>query len=665
VYDGLVNMELSGVYHDFLVLIFKNDDRLYVPIEHISSISRYGGENVDVELDSLKGGRWANRRDKIRKKLLVIANNLLQLEAKRKLLTTDPFPVDKRKYLEFCDGFGHNETDDQLLAISDVLDDMQSSTPMDRLVCGDVGFGKTEVALRAAFIASSNGRQVVLLAPTTTLVLQHFRTFSKRFANFNIRICQLSRLVSPEEFSRNIAKIKNNEVEIIIGTHALLSPKIEFAGLGLVIIDEEHHFGVKQKEKLRRFSQVHFLTLSATPIPRTLQLSMTGIRDLSLITTPPVARLPVQTNVCEFEEADIRPAIELELDRGGQVFFVVPRIEYLDLAYQFLKEILPGDVRIEKVHGQTPNLEEIIEKFYNREIDILVSTNIIDSGLDVPMANTILIYRFDLFGLSQLYQLRGRVGRSNRQSFAYLIVPSDRELSPDAQRRLELMQNLNLLGAGFNLASHDLDIRGAGNLLGEEQSGFIKEVGIELYQSMLKEAILMAKAGEIGPIEIIDSQINLGVSVLIPENYVEDQDLRLLLYRRIGGLSNVPEIEAVHEEIMEKFGRPPIELENLFTLIGIQIICKTINIDKLDVGLNGLTFSFYKNQCKDPAKLLEFLQSEELQEEEWSVKIRNDNKIVMLKKWNSIEERTKDIYSIVQRLDEEFNTNSSFRSRSS
>ncbi|MDR2598331.1 MAG: DEAD/DEAH box helicase [Holosporales bacterium] len=652
VYDGLISLELSGIYHDFLVLVFKNDDRLYVPIEDIARVSRYGGENADVELDSLKGGRWANRRDKIRKKLLVIANNLLQLEAKRKLLTTEPLTVNERKYHEYCEGFGHTETDDQLLAISDVLSDMQGSVPMDRLVCGDVGFGKTEVALRAAFIAASNGKQVVLLAPTTALVLQHFRTFSKRFANFGIKICQLSRLVSTEDFKRNIAEIKSNEIKIIIGTHALLSPKIEFADLRLVIIDEEHHFGVKQKEKLRRFSRVHFLTLSATPIPRTLQLSMTGIRDLSLITTPPVERLPVQTNVCEFDEADIKPAIELELERGGQVFFVVPRIEYLDFVYHFLREILTADVRIEQVHGQTSNLEEIIEKFYDRNIDILVSTNIIDSGLDVPMANTILIYRFDLFGLAQLYQLRGRVGRSSLQSFAYLIVPSDRELSPDAQRRLELMQNLDKLGAGFTLASHDLDIRGAGNLLGEEQSGFIKEVGIELYQSMLKEAILMAKAGKTGPIEIVDSQINLGVSVLIPETYVEDQDLRLTLYRRIGGLSDVTEIEAMHDEIADKFGKLPLELENLFILIGINIICKSIHVDKLDVGSNGLTFSFYKNRCKDPAKLLEFLQSEELKGKGWTVKIRCDNKIVMLKKWKNTEERTYDIHSVIQRLGE-------------
>jgi transcription-repair coupling factor (superfamily II helicase) len=378
---------------------------------------------------------------------------------------------------------------------------------------------------------------------------------------------------------------------------------------------------------------------------------MTGIRDLSLIATPPVERLPVQTNVCEFDEADIKPAIEFELERGGQVFFVVPRIEYLDRVHQFLREILLSiDVRIERVHGQTPNLEEIIENFYNREIDILVSTNIIDSGLDVPMANTILIYRFDLFGLSQLYQLRGRVGRSNRQAFAYLIVPSDRDLSPDAQRRLELMQKLDKLGAGFTLASHDLDIRGAGNLLGEEQSGFIKEVGIELYQSMLKEAILMVKAGKTGPIEVIDSQINLGVSVLIPESYIEDQDLRLMMYRRIGGLSNLREIEVLHDEIAEKFGTPPIELENLFILMGIQIICKEVHIDKLDVGSNGLIFSFHKNQCKDPAQLLEFLRSEELREEGWTVKIRNDHKIVMLKKWKSVTARTMDIFSIIKSL---------------
>ncbi|MDR1034539.1 MAG: DEAD/DEAH box helicase [Holosporales bacterium] len=650
IYDGLVNIELSGIYHDFLILIFKNDDRLYVPVENIAFISRYGREDANVDLDSLKGNRWPSRRDKIRKKLLVIANNLLQLEAKRKLLTIEPLLVNKEKYINFCSGFRHTETDDQLLAISDVLADMQSSIPMDRLICGDVGFGKTEIALRAAFIAASNGKQVVLLAPTTILVSQHFRTFSKRFADFGIQICQLSRFLTQSDFNRNISQIKNNKIKIVIGTHTLLSSKIEFSDLGLVIIDEEHHFGVRQKEKLRRFSQVHFLTLSATPIPRTLQLSMNGIRDLSLITTPPVKRLPVQTKVCEFEEADIKPAIEFELKRGGQVFFVVPRIEYLDFVFQFLREILPAKTRIERVHGQSQNLEEIVENFYNRDVDILVSTNIIDSGLDVPLANTILIYRFDLFGLSQLYQLRGRVGRADRQSFAHFIVPTDRDLSLAAQQRLELMQNLDKLGAGFTLASHDMDMRGSGNILGEEQSGFIKEVGIELYQTMLKEAILMVKAGKTKPNEEYDSQINLGVSVLIPETYIEDQDLRLILYRRIGGLTNKAEIDAMYDEITEKFGKPPIALKNLFTLIEMQIACKVINIDKLDIGASGLTFSFYKNQCKDPSKLFEFFQSDELKEGNWTVKMRNDYKILMLKKWKNVEERTKDTFMLVNRL---------------
>jgi transcription-repair coupling factor (superfamily II helicase) len=580
---------------------------------------------------------------------LIIANNLLQLEAKRKLLKIEPYTINKQEYEEFCKGFGYVETDDQRRAIADVISDMQGSVPMDRLVCGDVGFGKTEVALRAAFVAISNGKQVALLAPTTILVAQHFKTFLNRFAEFGVKICQLSRFVTNTEFARNVTQIKNGEIQIVIGTHALLSSRIKFAELGLVIIDEEHHFGVKQKENLRRISQAHFLTLSATPIPRTLQLAMTGIRELSLLTKPPVDRLPVKTIICEFEEADIRPAIEMEIQRGGQVFFVVPRVEYLDRAFQFLREIVP-DIRIDRIHGQSQNLDKVIEKFYNQEIDILVSTNIIDSGIDIPKANTILIYRFDLFGLSQLYQLRGRVGRSGIQAFAYFLVQAERELSQGAQRRLELMQSLDKLGSGFTLASHDLDIRGAGNLIGEEQSGYIKEVGIELYQSMLKEAVLMVKAGRSTPFERFDSQISLGVSTLIPESYIADQNVRLMLYRRIGGITDNLEFDLLYAEIWEKFGSIPPELDNLFILIKIQLHCKAANIVKLAIGSSGLTFSFYKNRCKDAAILLQYLQSDELKDANWVPKIRSDHTIVMIKKWKRIEDRTRDVLDFTQNL---------------
>lgn len=651
IFEGLTNLAISDVAHDFIELRYQNNDKLYVPIEDIDLISRYGAPDSNVQLDYLKSNAWTNRKLKVRKKLLVIANDLLKLAAKRKLNKTEPCEISD-SYGQFCKGFGHIETEDQLAAIDDVLNDLTGDIPMDRLVCGDVGFGKTEVALRAAFIAASNFKQVVLLAPTTILVSQHFNNFKKRFDGFGIEICQLSRFVTNDQIKKNLEDIRTGRVHIVIATHTILSEKIEFENLGLVIVDEEQHFGVKQKEILKRYHEdTHFMTLSATPIPRTLQLAMSGVKDLSLITTPPTNRLPVKTLICDFDNDTIRQAIENEVRIGGQVFFVTPRVEFLDEIFKRVTTLFP-QLKIAKIHGKSQDVEEVLRNFCDCKIDVLVSTNIIDSGIDIPNANTILVHRFDLFGLSQLYQLRGRVGRSKRQAFAYLLLEKSKILGDTAQKRLEVLSSLNKLGAGFNLASYDLDIRGAGNLLGEEQSGYIKEVGVELYQSMLKEAILMLKAGESTEQENKkDIHINLGVPVLIPEEYIPDSALRLEIYRRIGNLSSENAVDGMEYELADRFGNIPFETKNLLSLIRIKIHCISANIDKLDVGTNGITFSFIENTCENIDGLMKFLNSETVSEDSGNFKIRNDQKIVILKKWKEVNSRTHSVYQLTSELD--------------
>ena len=652
IFEGLINISISEIPHDFLSLCYKNDDKLYVPVENISLISRYGGDDSNnVQLDLLKSNSWTNRKINVRKKLLIIANNLLQLAAKRHVNKIDPMEIPEN-YENFCKGFGYLETDNQLSSIQDVIYDLQHTTPMDRLVCGDVGFGKTEVALRAAFIVASNLKQVVLLAPTTILVSQHYKNFVKRFEGFDIKICQLSRFVSPKQMKENLKDISNGDAQIIIATHSILSSKVKFHDLGLVIIDEEQHFGVKQKEFLKSINgNAHFMTLSATPIPRTLQLAVSGVKELSMIVTPPTDRLPVRTIICDFEKDVIKNAIESELKIGGQVFFVTPRVEYLDELYKLVVKILPN-IKVQKVHGKTENLEEILKDFCDSKIDVLISTNIIDSGIDIPNANTILVHRFDLFGLSQLYQLRGRVGRSKRQAYAYFLMVNDKILTKDAKKRMDVLNNLNKLGSGFNLASYDMDIRGAGNLLGDEQSGYIKEVGVELYQSMLQEAILMLKAG--GNInqdlEKLEPQINLGCPVFIPDFYIEDSNLRLEIYRKIGRLNNQNEIDMMEFELNDRFGRIPYETQNLLTLIKIKINCQKANVEKIDVGPTGLTFSFFENRCKSVDGLMNFLKSDEVKSYDGSAKIRPDHKIVISKKWQSSKERTEDIFRISEKF---------------
>ena len=534
-FDGLQTIEAVGAPHDCLELIYQGNDKLFLPVENIELLTRYGSDEAGAQLDRLGGVAWQTRKARLKKRIRDIAAKLIKVAAMRQLREAPSLVPPEGLYDEFCARFPYEETDDQLASIEDVIDDMKSGRPMDRLICGDVGFGKTEVALRSAFITAMEGKQTAVVVPTTLLARQHFQTFNERFQGYPVKIAQASRLVNAGQLAKVKEGIKSGDIDIVIGTHVLIGKAIEFANLGLLIIDEEQHFGVQHKERLKQMREdVHVLTLTATPIPRTLQLALSGVRELSQIATPPVDRLAVRTYVTPFDPLILREALLRERYRGGQSFYVCPRISDLDEAGAFLAEQLP-ELKVGRAHGQMPaaQLEDVMNAFYDRQYDVLLSTSIVESGLDIPTANTLIVHRSDRFGLAQLYQLRGRVGRSKTRAYAYFTVPIGTRLTPAAEKRLNVLQSLDTLGAGFSLASHDLDIRGAGNLLGEEQSGHIKEVGFELYQSMLEEAIVGLKGGE--PLED-ESQwsprISVGAAVLIPEAYVPDLQVRLALYRR-------------------------------------------------------------------------------------------------------------------------------------
>ncbi|WP_292657841.1 TRCF domain-containing protein, partial [Mesorhizobium sp.] len=539
-------------------------------------------------------------------------------------------------YGEFAARFPYEETDDQQTAIESVMDDLGAGKPMDRLICGDVGFGKTEVALRAAFIAAMEGFQVAVVVPTTLLSRQHFKTFSQRFSGLPIRVAQASRLVGAKELAETKKGVAEGQVDIVIGTHALLGSSISFKNLGLLIIDEEQHFGVKHKERLKDLkTDVHVLTLSATPIPRTLQLALTGVRELSLIATPPVDRMAVRTFISPFDPLVIRETLLRERYRGGHSFYVVPRISDLAEIHDFLRESVP-ELKVAVAHGQMPpgELDDIMNAFYDGQYDVLLSTTIVESGLDIPTANTLIVHRADMFGLSQLYQLRGRVGRSKVRAYALFTLPANRKLTDTAERRLKVLQSLDTLGAGFQLASHDLDIRGAGNLLGEEQSGHIKEVGFELYQQMLEEAVAEVKDSG----EVQDGgwspQIAVGTAVMIPESYVPDLQLRLALYRRLGDLENTEEIDAFGAELIDRFGPLPEEVKHLLKIVFIKALCRKANVEKLDAGPKGVVIHFRKREFPNPVGLVKLIG-----EQGSLAKIRPDQSVVFSRDWATPEKR--------------------------
>ncbi|MGI4851858.1 MAG: transcription-repair coupling factor [Janthinobacterium lividum] len=646
---GLLTLTVGNVPHDCLSLVYENGDKLFVPVENMDVLSRYGGESMLATLDRLGSSAWQNRKAKIKKRIHEIAKHLIKLAAERMLRKGEIFHRNESLYQEFTTRFPYQETEDQGRVIEETLEDLGRGKPMDRLVCGDVGFGKTEVAMRAAFVVAAAGRQVALIVPTTLLCRQHFRNFQERYKDLGFRIEQLSRLVMPKDAKQIKEDITKGTVDIVIGTHTLLGSSVKFKSLALVIVDEEQHFGVKQKEKLKELQKdTHLLTLSATPIPRTLQMALSGVRDLSLITTPPIDRLAVHTFVLPFDPVVIREAIMRELHRGGQVFYVSPRVEDLTLLSQRLKELVP-EARTVIAHGQLPatSLEQVMNDFYDKKYEILLSTNIIESGLDMPTVNTMIIHRSDLFGLSQLYQLRGRVGRGKMRGYAYLTLPVQQNISSTAQKRLEVMQTLDSLGAGFQLASHDMDIRGAGNLLGEEQSGHIREVGVELYQQMLDEAIHETQNSlEATPSpQSWSPQLNLGLPVLIPDTYVMDLAVRLNLYRRLSSVESSQDIQQLEDEFIDRFGPLPEEVENLLSIVQLKQICRDVGIEKVDVGEKGCVFTFFNQTFSQPLALVRYVASKQ-----GVVRLRPDHKLVYLGMWKTPSSKVNGVKSILQDL---------------
>jgi len=612
-YHGLEVITAAGASHECLLLEYAEKSRLYLPVENIELLSRYGHE--EGLLDRLGGGAWQAKKAKLKQRIREMAERLIRVAAERELRKAPVLNPPEGMWDAFCARFPYQETDDQLAAIGDVLDDLDAGRPMDRLVCGDVGFGKTEVAMRAAFAAAMSGLQVAVIAPTTLLARQHAKNFADRFRSFPLNIRQLSRFVGTKEAEQTRKGLADGTVDIVIGTHAVLAKSVNIKSLGLLIIDEEQHFGVQHKERLKQMrSDIHVLTLTATPIPRTLQLSLSGVRDLSIIGTPPVDRLAIRTFVSEFDAITIREGLLREHYRGGQSFYVVPRISDLPEIEQFLREQCP-ELTYVLAHGQMAagELDDRMNAFYDGKFDVLLATTIVESGLDIPTANTIVIHRADMFGLSQLYQIRGRVGRSKTRAYAYLTTKPNAKLTVTAQKRLRVLSSLDTLGAGFTLASQDLDIRGAGNMLGEEQSGHMRDVGYELYQSMLEEAIAKIRSGQSEAVLDDDQwapQINLGVSVLIPEDYVPDLDVRLGLYRRLSQLSTKVELEGFAAELIDRFGKLPKEVNTLMLIVRIKAMCKKAGIAKLDGGPKGATIQFHNDKFASPQGLVEFISDQ-------------------------------------------------------
>ena len=649
-YKGLETILALGAPHDCVALEYAGGDRLFLPVENIELLSRYGHE--EGLLDKLGGGAWQAKKAKLKERIRQIAERLMRVAAERLLRKAPILEAPHHEWDAFSARFPYQETDDQLSAIDEVVDDLAEGRPMDRLIVGDVGFGKTEVAMRAAFIAAMSGVQVAVIAPTTLLARQHFKTFADRFRGTAITVRPLSRFVSARDAAQTREGLAEGSVDIVIGTHAVLAKQVKFRNLGLLVIDEEQHFGVTHKERLKEMrSEIHVLTLTATPIPRTLQLSLTGVRDLSIIGTPPIDRLAIRTYVSEFDSVTIREALLRERYRGGQSFYVVPRIRDLPDIEDFLKTHVP-EVSYVIAHGQMAagELDERMNAFYDGQYDVLLATTIVESGLDIPTANTMVVHRADMFGLAQLYQIRGRVGRSKLRAYCYLTTKPRVPLTPNAQKRLRLLGSLDSLGAGFSLASQDLDLRGAGNILGEEQSGHINEVGYELYQAMLEETIARIKAGDIETPTEDDGQwspqINLGVPVMIPESYIPDLDVRLGLYRRLSSLTTKVELEGFAAELIDRFGPVPKEVNTLLLVMRIKAMCRRAHIGRLDAGPKGATIQFHMDKFPNPSGLVDYLQAQN-----GLAKIK-DNKVIVRRDWTRDSDKIKGAYAIARDLAE-------------
>ncbi|MBI1300036.1 MAG: transcription-repair coupling factor [Alphaproteobacteria bacterium] len=648
---ALETLNAGGAIYDCLRIEYAGGDRLFVPVVNLEVLSRFGSDDGTTQLDKLGGAGWQGRKARAKKNLMEIADKLLGIAAVRQLKKADKLEVGPDLYNEFASRFPYTETEDQERSINSVLEGMAGSYPMDHLVCGDVGFGKTEVALRAAYVAAMSGVQVAVVVPTTLLARQHYNNFLKRFDGMGIRIGQLSRMVSAKDAKLTRDGLANGSVQIVIGTHALFAKTIKFDNLGLLIVDEEQRFGVKQKEKLKELkSNIHVLTLTATPIPRTLQMSLTGVKEMSLITTPPVDRLAIRSFVMPVDTVVIRDALLREHYRGGQSFYVVPRIKDIKEISDMLKEIVP-ELKFIEAHGQlsATDLEDRMTAFYDGQYDVLLATNIIESGIDIPTANTMIVHRADMFGLAQLYQIRGRIGRSKVRAYAYLTYQPNMKLNDNAMKRLEVMETLDTLGSGFQLASHDMDIRGAGNLLGDAQSGHIREVGVELYQQMLEEAVAAARAGvkniEDMPEQGWSPQINLGTSVLIPETYVEDLAVRMSLYRRLTDLDEKDEIESFAAEMIDRFGDLPEEVENLLNILEIKQLCKKAGVSQVDAGPKGASFAFHNNAPPSVEGLMRWIGTKA-----GTVKIKPDQKLTVIRDWPKPKQRVQGVRTLMAEL---------------
>ena len=638
-YEGLTSIPVGKAPHDCVALEYAGGDKLYVPVENIDVLSRYGNESEGVALDRLGGEAWQRRKSRMKERIREIAGELIATAAARALRAADVANADTG-YAAFVDRFPYAETDDQERAIGDVLGDLSAGRPMDRLVCGDVGFGKTEVALRAAFVAAMAGWQVAVVCPTTLLARQHHKNFVERFRGFPVEVGRLSRLVPAAEAKTTREGLAAGKIDVVVGTHAIIAKSVEFKNLGLVIVDEEQRFGVTHKERLKAMkADVHVLTLTATPIPRTLQMAMSGLRELSVIQTPPVDRLAVRTYVMPWDPVVVREALLREHYRGGQSYFVAPRISEIADLQEFLRNEVP-EVRSVVAHGQMSptEVEERMSAFYDGKYDVLLSTTIVESGLDIPAANTLIVHRADRFGLAQLYQLRGRVGRAKTRAYAYMTTDAKGAMTDTAAKRLEVLANLDSLGAGFQLASHDLDIRGAGNLLGDEQSGHIKEVGFELYQSMLEEAINEAKLGgkrdKDAPRDGLSPQITIDTPILLPEDYVPDLDLRMGLYRRMNQLEDSGAIESFAAELIDRFGKLPAATDNLLKVIGIKLNCRRAGVAKLDAGPRGALVTFHGDGPPDPQGLFAYVERLK-----GTAKLRPDSKLVVTRDWTDVGAR--------------------------
>ncbi|TPE00126.1 transcription-repair coupling factor [Stenotrophomonas maltophilia] len=616
-YRGLIAMDVGGMPGEFLEIEYAKGDRLYVPVAQLHLISRYSGASAETApLHSLGGEQWSKAKRKAAEKVRDVAAELLEIQARRQARAGLALQVDRAMYEPFAAGFPFEETPDQLAAIDATLRDLASSQPMDRVVCGDVGFGKTEVAVRAAFAAASAGKQVAVLVPTTLLAEQHYRNFRDRFADYPMKVEVLSRFKSTKEIKAELEKVAAGTIDVIVGTHRLLQPDVKFKDLGMVVVDEEQRFGVRQKEALKALrANVHLLTLTATPIPRTLNMAMAGLRDLSIIATPPPNRLAVQTFITQWDNALLREAFQRELARGGQLYFLHNDVESIGRMQRELSELVP-EARIGIAHGQMPEreLEKVMLDFQKQRFNVLLSTTIIESGIDIPNANTIIINRADRFGLAQLHQLRGRVGRSHHRAYAYLVVPDRRSITPDAEKRLEAIASMDELGAGFTLATHDLEIRGAGELLGEDQSGQMAEVGFSLYTELLERAVRSIKQGHLPDIdageEARGAEVELHVPALIPEDYLPDVHTRLTLYKRISSARDSDALRELQVEMIDRFGLLPDAAKNLFAIAELKLQASSLGIRKLDLGENGGRIVFESKPNIDPMAVIQLIQKQ-------------------------------------------------------